>query len=183
MTRKTRLSKSDWLRAGFAALIEDGPVALKAEPMARRLQTTKGSFYWHFADLPAYHAALLDVWEAEALAPLATILEEEAGSGAKLRRLGQEITDYSSAATAGENPEKAMRAWAQGDPAVAERVEKVDGLRLNLLTELLRANGITNPDWARVILGSTVGIQSLPANANDAEGPMGSLVDLVLALR
>ncbi|MEH6751885.1 MAG: TetR family transcriptional regulator, partial [Paracoccaceae bacterium] len=36
--------------AGLAALAEAGPVALKAEPMARRLGTTKGSFYWHFAD-------------------------------------------------------------------------------------------------------------------------------------
>lgn len=183
MTAKKRLSKSDWLQAGFAALVQDGPAALKAEPLARRLNTTKGSFYWHFADVPAYHGALLDVWEAEALSPIARILDEENGSGAKLRRLGQEITDYASDVTAQENPERAIRAWAQGDDAVAGRVEKVDGLRLNLLAELLRDNGITNPDWARVILGSTIGIKSLPANANDADGPMGSLVDLVLALR
>lgn len=183
MTAKKRLTKSDWLTAGFAALIETGPTALKAEPLARRLNTTKGSFYWHFADVPAYHAALLDVWEAEALSPLARILEQEPGSGARLRRLGQEITDYASAATARKNPEQAIRAWAQGDVAVAARVEKVDRLRLNLLAELLRANGITNPDWARVILGSTIGIKSLPASDNGTEGPMGSLVDLVLALR
>ncbi|CUH66305.1 hypothetical protein TG4357_02359 [Thalassovita gelatinovora] len=183
MTRQTRLSKSDWLTAGFSALIQDGPAALKAEPLARRLNTTKGSFYWHFDDVPAYHGALLDTWEAEALSPLAKILEEEPNSGAKLRRLGQQITDYSSPVTDHENPEPAVRAWAQGDDKVAQRVEKVDGLRLNLLTELLRDSGITNPDWARVILGSTIGIQSLPGKARDTIGPMGSLVDLVLALR
>ncbi|MBR9651075.1 TetR/AcrR family transcriptional regulator [Thalassovita aquimarina] len=183
MTAKKRLSKSDWLQAGFAALVEEGPTALKAEPLARRLKTTKGSFYWHFADVPAFHAALLDVWEAEALSPIARIVEEESSSGAKLRRLGQDITDYASDVTADKNPERAIRAWAQGDGGVADRVAKVDGLRLNLLSELLRDNGITNPDWARVILGSTIGIKSLPANANDTGGPMGSLVDLVLALR
>ena len=183
MTRKTRLSKSDWLTAGFSALIQYGPAALKAEPLARRLGTTKGSFYWHFDDVPAYHGALLDVWEAEALSPLARILEEEPNSGAKLRRLGQQITDYSSPVTDGKNPERAVRAWAQGGAKVAQRVAKVDNLRLNLLTELLRDSDITNPDWARVILGSTIGIKSLPENARDADGPMGSLVDLVLALR
>jgi len=48
MTRGTRLGKADWLDAGLAALAAEGPAALRAEALARQLNTTKGSFYWHF---------------------------------------------------------------------------------------------------------------------------------------
>ena len=62
MSRKQRLSADDWLRAGLQALTASGPEALKAEPLARRLETTKGSFYWHFEDVPRYRQALLNFW-------------------------------------------------------------------------------------------------------------------------
>mgnify|MGYP001820637128 CR=1 FL=1 len=65
--RKPRLTKEAWINAGLSALKEHGPDALKAEALARRLGTTKGSFYWHFKDIPAYHDALLDVWLASAV--------------------------------------------------------------------------------------------------------------------
>ncbi|MFN3661424.1 TetR family transcriptional regulator [Yoonia sp.] len=44
----------DWLMAGFRALASHGPSALRAAALARDLGTTKGSFYWHFKDLPDY---------------------------------------------------------------------------------------------------------------------------------
>lgn len=181
MTSKPRLSKADWLKTGFAALAEDGPNALKAEPLARRLKTTKGSFYWHFADVPAYQTAMLDVWEAEALTALTSVIEEEPNAAARLRRLGEEVTDYGGEALADANPEHAVRAWAKDDPKVAERVAKVDALRLDLLDGLLRESGISNPDWARLILAASVGLKDLPAN--DDTAPMGSLIDLVMSLR
>ena len=62
MSTRARLTRPDWLLAGFQALAEAGPVALKAEPMARRLGTTKGSFYWHFADVPDFHRQMLSLW-------------------------------------------------------------------------------------------------------------------------
>lgn len=180
MNRKQRLSKADWLKTGFAALAEDGPNALKAEPLARRLKTTKGSFYWHFADVPAYQSAMLDIWEAEALSSLAKVLEEEPNSGRKLRRLGSEITDYSGESMSNVNPEQAIRAWSKLDPMVAKRVAKVDALRLDLLKGLLREAGISNPDWAPIILGASVGLKEL---SQPGTTQMNSLVDLVLALR
>ena len=72
---QARLSKQDWISAGFSALQANGPSALKAEPLARALNTTKGSFYWHFRDVPAFHKHMLTHWEDEALTGLIAEIE------------------------------------------------------------------------------------------------------------
>jgi len=78
----TRLSPEKWIDAGFAALIAHGPASLAAEPLARALGTTKGSFYWHFKDVPAYHAALVRDWHTNALSEVM----QQLSSGITLRR-------------------------------------------------------------------------------------------------
>ncbi len=57
-----RLSVDDWIQAGFALLADGGPNALRVDRLCERLGVTKGSFYWHFADLPAYRSALIAAW-------------------------------------------------------------------------------------------------------------------------
>ena len=57
-----RLSTDDWIQAGFALLAEGGPNALRLDRLCERLEVTKGSFYWHFADMRAYRAALVEAW-------------------------------------------------------------------------------------------------------------------------
>ncbi|THD76482.1 TetR/AcrR family transcriptional regulator [Thalassobius vesicularis] len=184
MTKKTRLNQTDWLLAGFAALAEDGPEALKAEPLARRLGTTKGSFYWHFADVPAYHAAMLDLWAEQATSHIPAALEAEPTPVAKLRRLSQIIATHRSESLGGVKLDAAIRAWSRANPVVAERLASVDGQRLGFLETLLNETGITNPEWARIIYAADIGMEDLSArDSNDNTSAMGSLVDLVLALR
>jgi AcrR family transcriptional regulator len=57
-----QLSASDWVDAGLKALASRGFTALKAEPLAKALRVSRGSFYWHFADIAAFHAAILARW-------------------------------------------------------------------------------------------------------------------------
>jgi AcrR family transcriptional regulator len=57
------MSKTDWTEAALDALAHDGLAGVAVEPLARRLGTTKGSFYWHFADRAELIAATLELWE------------------------------------------------------------------------------------------------------------------------
>ena len=57
-----RLSADDWAEAALDLIAEQGVAAVAVEPLARRLGVTKGSFYWHFADLPTYRSALIEAW-------------------------------------------------------------------------------------------------------------------------
>ena len=57
-----RLTADDWIEAGFAVLADSGPNALRVDALCERLNVTKGSFYWHFTDMPAYRSALVEAW-------------------------------------------------------------------------------------------------------------------------
>ena len=57
-----QLSAKDWLDQGLKTLARSGFTALKAEPLAKAMGVSRGSFYWHFADIGAFHAAILKHW-------------------------------------------------------------------------------------------------------------------------
>lgn len=168
-----RLSPEKWITAGFDALCADGPIALAAEPMARRLGTTKGSFYWHFKDVPAYHAALVRHWHADALADVIVQLESTDSTDARLRNFGRNILNTKT--------EAALRVWAQEDATVAVSVAEVDTERLKYLQHLLNQFGLRNPAFAQAILASLVGLPQMQA-PTDTHAAFEALVDTVLAL-
>lgn len=169
----TRLSPEKWIDAGFKALIAQGPQALAAEPLARQLGTTKGSFYWHFKDVPAFHAALLRHWHAQALADVVDRLTEDGPPDARLRSFGRGIL---------ANPhESALRLWAQSNEIVAASLAEVDAERTTYIATLLRQTGLRNPAFARAVLSALIGLPQL-RDAGDNGQAFDALVDTVLAL-
>lgn len=176
-TRSPRLSASDWLAAGLEAISETGPEALKAEPLAVRLQVSKGSFYWHFNDVPDFHARLLDTWEGQANLQLAALIAEDTQPVPQLRTLAQALT-------APHPSEPAIRSWGQSHAPARAAVDRVDQARLDALHALLRAAGIRNMEMTRILYAAAIGMTQLgEAAPEDREAAIGSMVDLVLALR
>jgi AcrR family transcriptional regulator len=176
-----RLSRDDWLAAGMEVLAARGGEALKAEPLARYLNTTKGSFYWHFRDVPTFHAALLARWEDTAAAETARVLSGEDTPVKRLRALAQALADPGG--TVG-TAEAAIRAWGIGTPAPRDALARVDAARLAQLRALLSEAGIGNPEMARILHAAATGmaLTGPPAGAARRDA-IGSLVDLILALR
>src|SRR6516225_11634952 len=60
-----RLTRDDWITAALAAIADGGLAAVGVEPLAARLGSTKGSFYWHFANRDALLEAAISRWEKE----------------------------------------------------------------------------------------------------------------------
>lgn len=177
MSKRSRLSPDDWLRAGLDALAASGPEALKAEPLARNLETTKGSFYWHFPDVPAFRRSLLDFWGAAASAQ-AEPPDDRTEAVARLHALVRDGFAEDRAA------ETAMRAWARTDPAAAATLARIDAERMAHLGELLTRIGITNPDIARLLYAAQIGMTQIGDDDQDEDrAALDTLVDLVLALR
>src|SRR5271170_6272302 len=76
-----QLSARDWLDRGLKVLAEQGFTALKAEPLAKAMGVSRGSFYWHFADVEAFHAAILRHWREVAAEQIIANLEAASGHG------------------------------------------------------------------------------------------------------
>src|SRR5437764_2647274 len=74
-----QLSAKDWLDQGLKTLAQHGFTALKAEPLSKAMGVSRGSFYWHFADIGAFHAAILARWREVAAEQI--IANVEAASG------------------------------------------------------------------------------------------------------
>lgn len=183
MTKTPRLSKDDWLRVGFRALTDQGESGLKAEPLARRLNATKGSFYWHFRDIGQFRKAMMEHWEQRAFVDIVTLLDAEPSVPRRLRQLGQ-IAAVAVWPGYGEGPiEPAIRAWARSDATVAEALRRVDDRRLDYLAAMLAEIGLGNPDFSRIIYAGLIGLEDLSSrDARDIQAPMGTLIDLVLTL-
>ncbi|WP_282095101.1 TetR/AcrR family transcriptional regulator [Epibacterium ulvae] len=72
------ISAEDWISASRDVLIKRGISAVKVEPLARKLQVTPGSFYWHFKNRDALYRALLKDWLATNVHPFIEALEDAA---------------------------------------------------------------------------------------------------------
>ena len=134
--KKKRLSKEDWLFAGFRALCDGGPVAIRAEAIARELETTKGSFYWHFADMPAFQRKMLLFWQTKATTELIQALRLlEHDPAGQLYRLIDLMIESHSDIYGGFRAEPSIRHWSMVWDEAGAAVKMVDGLRLAWLRE------------------------------------------------
>jgi len=82
-----RLTRDDWAAAALAAIGRGGVAAVAVEPLAVRLGTTKGSFYWHFRNRDALVEAALALWEREHTDAVIAMVEQESQPLGRLRRL------------------------------------------------------------------------------------------------
>jgi AcrR family transcriptional regulator len=63
MASPPRRTAADWVDAAYARFHNEGLAGVRVEAVARDLGSTKGSFYWHFADRAALVSAVMERWE------------------------------------------------------------------------------------------------------------------------
>jgi AcrR family transcriptional regulator len=131
-----QLSAKDWLDQGLKVLAESGFTALKAEPLAKAMGVSRGSFYWHFADIDAFHAAILKHWREVAAEQIIANLEAASGNDNPLQLLLRQ------AFSGRLSLENAVRSWATHDPKARRAVQAIDRRRLSYVERLLRTSGL-----------------------------------------
>ena len=131
-----QLSAKDWLDAGLKALAASGFTALKAEPLAKAMGVSRGSFYWHFADLNAFHAAILAHWREVAAERIIADLEHTPEGESPVRRLLRRTFSGRLAL------ERAVRSWATSNAQARAAVQAIDRRRLDYVGILLRKAGL-----------------------------------------
>jgi AcrR family transcriptional regulator len=124
------LTAQDWVDAAFAALADGGVAAVAVEPLAVRLGTTKGSFYWHFAGRDALLEATLAHWERVETEAVIALGEAEPDRLARMRAL---LT--LALQPPGASVELALQPTAD-HPLVAPVLERVTRRRLEYLARV-----------------------------------------------
>ncbi|GAA4636280.1 TetR/AcrR family transcriptional regulator [Actinoallomurus vinaceus] len=131
-----RLTAQDWVDAALTALGEGGLAAVAVEPLAKRLKTTKGSFYWHFANREALIEAVLKRWEELNTESVIKAVNDEPDPERRLRNLFKEVP----AATDGD-PIEVVLVGNVRHPQVAAVLQRVTERRIDYVTQIFTELG------------------------------------------
>lgn len=150
----------DWTTAALEAMRDGGVGAVRVEAIARRIGTTKGSFYWHFGNREELVTAALRQWEEQETDAVIEGLDFLATPQERLRRL------LTRAFTRPQKPDLGvvLARDAAHDGAVAETLRRVVARRIEYIAGLLRVAGLpssTARDRAVLVYTSYVGLASL----------------------
>lgn len=149
--RAARLSVDDWTSAALGLLAREGVSAVKISTLCEELAVTKGSFYWHFADINALMAAVADRWCAiqndavRGLDLLAAVPVLQ-----RLERMAGLLIDDGAWSV-----ERAVRDWGRSNEQVADSVRGLDQRILEVVTSTMVELGFGEQD-ARLRAGALV---------------------------
>jgi len=138
-----QLSAEDWLKHGMKTLAEEGFTALRVVPLAKAMGVSRGSFYWHFADIEAFHADILKLWRDIAAERIIADVEAAAAKGNPLELLLLRVFGEQ------RGLENAVRRWAVVNAAARIAVQGIDKRRVSYVEGLIRDAGVA-PDDARM---------------------------------
>lgn len=157
---RKRLTADDWADAALAALVERGLAAVAVEPLAAGLGTTKGSFYWHFANRDALVAAALARWEESSTERIIRAMEAvEPDPAARLDALLRGAT-----AAAVDDPREVRLLAASDHPEVAAALARVTERRVGYLAHLFELLGFPAPRHAAAASSPTRATWATPSS-------------------
>jgi AcrR family transcriptional regulator len=137
------VSAGEWVAAGLELLRREGEDALTIQRLCERLHRTKGSFYHHFADVTAFHEALLNAWEEQLTTAVIGAASGETDPAAFARLLA------AAARRIDVRLELSVRSWALRSEHARQRVRRVDERRLGVLSRTWADHaGDHAPDYA-----------------------------------
>ena len=161
-------TQQDWIDAAIAAFRAGGVENVRVEAIARELDVTKGSFYWHFRDRSDLLDAVIRAWEEETDWLIAHALQADTPR-ARLIRYFALVPETRKR----HPPDVEMLAWARRDAKVNRRVRAVEDKRIAFFERQLRLAGIRGKQAAlrarMAFLASQGWIEQLSRGAHGGE--------------
>ena len=164
--------RDQWIDAGFNRFNTDGLGGVRVELVARDIGTSKGSFYWHFADRHELITAVVGRWETLELERIDCGCRETRGAAEdRLRSLLGTVASRLSS----RSGERTLYPAAVAE--IGEDITRVTRRRIDVISvSLLREHGFDEGESRRratVALAALLGLQQL-GTAGDA-----ALIDTV----
>jgi AcrR family transcriptional regulator len=140
---------------------------------------SRGSFYWHFEDIGAFHAAVLKAWrEVAAEAIIANVEAASTDADPLAVLLGRVFSEKLAL-------ERAVRSWAAFDGAAKAAVQAIDRRRLDYVEGLIRARGVARDvaqARAQILYWAFLGyaLSDKPLSKTQREAAVAELVRIAL---
>ncbi|MDQ4119545.1 MAG: TetR/AcrR family transcriptional regulator [Actinomycetota bacterium] len=185
MPPRKRLDRHEWAAAALDALADGGLAAVAVEPIAARLGTTKGSFYWHFRSRDTLVEAALELWERRNTEDVITAIAGAPDARAALRSLMSTVLGSVTAEPGDLARGHAVEVALQADghnPLVAAALDRVSRRRQEHLTTLFVRLGFGRDDARhRALLAFTAYLGHVQlARATPALVPRGAALEAYL---
>lgn len=158
------LTTVDWLDLALVELKDQGYGALKAQPLAKKLNVTRGSFYHHFESLDDFHAAVISHWSERSSGQIVKTAQGANDPHKALDELLQKTLQ------SGEKLERSVRSWSTVQATVAKAVERVDQERIKVAETLLIDGGVSKSAAtvrAKLLYWAAIGRLMLPFPASN----------------
>ena len=158
---KPSLGRHDWLSTALNLVAREGIEALQITRLARELEATRGSFYWHFKDREDLLNSLIEEWQAANSGVIAQTLDnaETLAEGVlSLFYIWVHDEQFS------RHLDQAIRDWARHDETIGAVVRREEANRVAAITRFFRRHGYDEDDAlvrARVIYFTQVGYYAL----------------------
>ncbi len=143
MTVRSTLTPEAWIAAATDVLVDQGIDAVRVDVLAKAMEVTRGSFYWHFKDREALLVAVLNAWRDGATEQVIRRFE---GQNADPKALIGELISLPFRGRSAERAarvELAIRAWARRDALARQAVDEVDERRLSYISQCFSALGFS----------------------------------------
>ncbi|WP_439861234.1 TetR/AcrR family transcriptional regulator [Pseudomonas sp. MBLB4136] len=134
-----RGSAEGWLQAAYDSLVESGVEAVRIQPLAKKLNLSRTSFYWFFKDRDELLEALIERWRAKNTGNLVSQADAYAESIAEA--ILNVFDCWLNPTLFDSQFEFAVRSWALQEPRVAEEVDVADKARLAALSGMFERFG------------------------------------------
>jgi AcrR family transcriptional regulator len=159
---KAHLSRQIWLDTARQALIEEGTAGVEINKLAKRLGSSRSSFYWFFKDRAELLEELLQCWRHSGTLLFENILRARDLSGMDkylaVTNLWIDEKDYKP------DWDGAIRDWARISEVVRKVVHLVDQRRIAVLETIFKEIGYAGKDAhirARVMYYHQVGYYAM----------------------
>jgi AcrR family transcriptional regulator len=165
-----RGSRELWLSAAYESLVQSGVDAVRIQPLAKKVNLARTSFYWFFKDREELLAALIELWREKNTGNLLKQINAYAESIAEA--ILNVFDCWLDANLFDSQFEFAMRSWALQSTAVADAIAIADASRIAALTGMFVRHGldaVVADVRARTIYLTQIGYISMKTAESAAE--------------
>lgn len=169
---RTPLTADDWVERGMTLLVDAGVDSVRIDLIARELNVTRGSFYWHFRDRDDLLRRMLERWRHAATEQIIDRFDRQRGDPRALVRDLLALPFRGRSAARAARLELAIREWARRDELARHALDDVDSRRISYIAQCFSALGFDIGEArarAFILYGYEVAESLLPAQGNAAQ--------------